>query len=176
MMKSLFAASALALWAMGAAAQDDAELALIKQVMAKAQALSFQNNREYCGYLVLDEHDNMLATDLTKGRVDSCESADFDENLYPFASFHTHGAHVDGESYELPSYTDAQGDLEEQVDGYVATPGGRLWFINSQDRTIIMICDRGCVPADPRFNEHPEDQPDDFYTFKELKALEEEEY
>lgn len=149
-------------------AQDGAELRLMKRVFETAQTLSFKNNREYCGYLVLDENNRLNHTKLTKGREESCLADDFPEEWTPIASYHTHGAHVDGESFELPSYEDVEGDEEEGVDGYIATPGGRLWYSDSTERTVNLIC-VGCVPADPRFEEHPDDAPYDFYTYDELR-------
>jgi len=153
-------------------AQDGAELQLAKSVLAEAQVLSFRNNREYCGYIVLDENNQMRATKLTKGRKASCLADDFPEDWTPIASFHTHGAHVDGESFETPSYSDAEGDEGEGVDGYVATPGGRLWYIDSQDRQIGLICGLNCLPADPRFDERPDDSPPSAFTYEELRRYE----
>lgn len=155
-----------------ACAQDGAELRLVKKVLAHAQELSFKNNREYCGYIVIKEDGKLTNTPLTKGRKASCLAEDFPEEWTPIASFHTHGAHVDGESFETPSYGDAEGDEEEGVDGYVATPGGRLWYIDSQDLEISLLCDLDCLPSDPRFNEHPDDVPPDFFTYDELRDWE----
>ncbi len=173
-MRQLLAITFLAALPTLALAQNGAELRLAKSVLSEAQALSFRNNREYCGYIVLDENGDMRTTKLTKGRKASCLADDFPEEWTPIASFHTHGAHVDGESFEIPSYSDAEGDEEEGVDGYVATPGGRLWYIDSQDREIGMVCGLNCLPADPRFEEYPEDRPPSAFTYEELRRYENE--
>ncbi len=171
-MRTFISVACLAISATLAQAQDGAELNLVKQILAEAQENSFRNNREYCGYLVIKPNGMLSATSITKGRKNSCLADDFPEEWTPIASFHTHGAHVDNESFEIPSYSDAEGDEEEGVDGYVATPGGRLWYIDSQDREISLICGLGCLPSDPRFEEYPEDRPPDFFTYEELRNYE----
>jgi hypothetical protein len=52
---------------------------------------------------------------------------------------------------ELPSLSDVNADIKDGVDGYVATPGGRLWLIDTRAGEIRMICGLGCLPSDPNF-------------------------
>ena len=42
-----------------------------------------------------------------------------------------------------------EGDEDEGIDGWVATPGGRLWYIDTTDMVTFQICGIGCLPSDP---------------------------
>jgi hypothetical protein len=44
-----------------------------------------------------------------------------------------------------------EGDADEGIDGYVATPGGRLWYIDTVDMVASQLCGIGCLPRDPKF-------------------------
>ena len=44
-----------------------------------------------------------------------------------------------------------EGDEAEGIDGWVATPGGRLWYVDSSDMVTSQICGIGCLPMDPDF-------------------------
>ena len=37
------------------------------------------------------------------------------------------------------------------VNGWVSTPGGRLWFVDGRSGALRQICGRGCLPVDPGF-------------------------
>ena len=134
-----------------ALAQASDEIALVRQIFAQIQPLSFRDNREYCGYIGLNAEGQLTATPATRGRVDSCFAADPDELEILYASYHTHGGYVPEDAVEVPSGEDVEGDADEGVDGYVATPGGRLWYIDTEDMVISQICGIGCLPSDPRF-------------------------
>lgn len=134
-----------------ARAQASNEVALVRQVFAQIQPLSFRDNREYCGYIGLNFDGELVATPATRGRVDSCFAADPDELEILYASYHTHGGYVPEDAVEVPSVEDVEGDVDEGVDGYVATPGGRLWYIDTEDMIVSQICGVGCLPSDPRF-------------------------
>ena len=41
--------------------------------------------------------------------------------------------------------------MQEGVNGYVATPGGRLWFIEGARGIVTLVCDLGCMDQDPDF-------------------------
>lgn len=128
------------------------EVAFVKRFLNTLQKKSFQNNREYCGYFGFDEDDEMVATPAKKGRRDSCFPNDPGNILAVFASYHTHGAFsIDADS-ELPSSDDLKADIEEELDGYVATPGGRVWFNDSLAGTSTMLCGNDCLLSDPEFD------------------------
>ena len=91
-------------------AQAADEIRLAKQNLLVLQAKSFQYDREYCGYLVVDARDVISGTPPTKGKEAECSADDYPEDLIAFASYHMHGAVSPDGSYELPSYIDALGD------------------------------------------------------------------
>ncbi len=68
----------------------------------------------------------------------------------------THGAYSLDYDSEAPSPDDLIGDIAEGVDGYIATPGGRLWFNDASARRAILLCGPGCLRADPDFRPDPE--------------------
>ena len=69
----------------------------------------------------------------------------------PVASYHTHGGYAEGYHSELPSGTDMKSDRRLRIDGWVATPGGRLWHVDSDTMTVREVCGRGCLPQDPAY-------------------------
>ncbi len=134
-----------------ALAQDTAEVTLIKSIFETLNPLSIAENREYCGYIGLDDAGNLVASDPTPGDDASCLSDDPVEITVITASYHTHGGYAEDYASELPSADDYEGDEAEGIDGYVATPGGRLWYIDTLDETVSQICGLGCLPSDPNF-------------------------
>ncbi len=153
-----------------AVAQPASEIALIKRQFNELQKISIRQNREYCGYLVLDSQSRLSATPATRGRRDSCQ-ADWPEGVRVVASYHTHAAYDPDAISELPSTTDLEGDRFEGVNGYVATPGGRLWYINSATMTTRMICDVGCLTMDGRFKPSIYETVVSRYTYAELAEI-----
>jgi hypothetical protein len=141
----------LCLLAAPAAAQDAREVALAREILAGAQAPSFQRNREYCGTIGADRNGRLLHSEPRRGGRDSCTPRDHPDAWDVFASFHTHGGFDPEADSEVPSVYDVQSDMAEGLDGYVATPGGRLWFIDGQTGVVRQICGLGCLPADPDF-------------------------
>ncbi|MEM6306988.1 MAG: DUF4329 domain-containing protein [Pseudomonadota bacterium] len=162
----------LAMAATPALAQDSAEIAYVKQILNQLNVLSFKNNREYCGYFGFDANDNIVATPATKGQKDSCLADDPSEDLVLFASYHTHGAFAPDVPAEFPSTSDLEGDESEGVDGYVATPGGRLWYIDGQDMIASQICGIGCLAQDPAFQAGLDGTIAQSYTYEQLKDIE----
>ena len=153
-------------------AQAADEIRLAKQNLLVLQAKSFQYDREYCGYLVVDARDVISGTPPTKGKEAECSADDYPEDLIAFARYHMQDAvSLDG-SYELPSYIDVLGDAEEGVDSYVSTPGGQIWFIDSRAKIISVICDLACLPEDRTFIKYHDEVPDPQYSDEELRALE----
>lgn len=149
-------------------AQSAQELALIKQVYAQIQPLSIEKNREYCGYIGLDADGNLTASKAKKGRKGSCLANDPENIEVVTASYHTHGGFSAGYASETPSVSDIEGDEAEGIDGWVATPGGRLWYIDTEAMDIREVCSVGCLMQDPKFD--PEDMANvnSYYTYDEL--------
>ncbi len=144
-------ALALILAASPVSAQDGAELALAKRVLAELNPISIRENREFCGYIGFDAAGRLTFSQPARGDLESCEPNDPDELKVIVASYHTHAAYAPDYYNELPSAEDVEGDEAEGIDGYVATPGGRLWYIDTGDMVISQICGIGCLPKDPDF-------------------------
>lgn len=135
---------------MPGSAQGRSEPGFAKSVLLQLQQRSFHENREFCGYLGRDAGGNLKASIAYRGRQDSCE-ARFPKNIDVVASFHTHGGFMEDASSEVPSVNDMQADEHEGIDGYVATPGGRLWYIDTTEMVTSQLCGTGCVGQDPKF-------------------------
>lgn len=164
----------LGLGVLPASAQTAEELALIKQVFADLQPRSFARNAEYCGYIGYDRDDTLVASGITPGDTTGC-TPDWPEGfeIEPVASFHTHGGYDPRSWSEIPSVDDMLADESEGVDGWVATPGGRLWFLDTTQMTARQMCGLGCLRQDPAFQRETQIIIDEFYTLEELIELEE---
>jgi len=147
------------------------ELGFFINFFNKIQPMSFAENREFCGYIGLDQHGGFMATAPHRGEENSCTPQEPPEDFNYVGSYHTHGAFsVDADS-ELPSLEDMQADIEEDVDGFIATPGGRIWHIDTIDDIARMVCDRNCVLADPNFDESVLEPVERTYTLEQLKEF-----
>lgn len=125
--------------------------AFAKSVLGSLQEQSIAETREYCGFIIQTQDGGLATTPISRGTEASCESR---PGFAPVvASFHTHGSYAPRYDNEVPSVNDVMNDFEGQTDGYVSTPGGRLWLIDFESRTIRQLCGVGCLPADP--NEDP---------------------
>lgn len=141
----------------------------MKAVFAQLQGPSFQQNREYCGYLGRDASGNFAISKVVRGGRDECEPH-WPGDLNVIASFHTH-AGFDVEAYsEVPSVTDIEADEAEGIDGWLATPGGRLWYIDTQDMQVSQICGLGCLAQDPKFRQGVTGHVAQSYTYREMLA------
>ncbi|MGV6838799.1 MAG: DUF4329 domain-containing protein [Planktomarina sp.] len=165
-------ACALLFTAHTAAAQSQAEVRFVKSVLAQLNHVSFKNNREYCGYIGYTPDGTLTATPAKKGRVDSCLANEPPEDMTIIASYHTHGAFSPDAYAEFPSSTDMEGDEEEGIDGYVSTPGGRLWYIDSVDMIASQLCSIGCLPQDPAFQAGLDGHIEQSYHYEDLLDLE----
>jgi len=133
-------------------AQDAAELAVARGVLMQLQARSFAENVEYCGYIGRMPDGRLTATEVTRGDGWGCLSrGDEDRFVAVVASFHTHAAYDRAADSEVPSTEDLIGDMEERVNGYIATPGGRLWFVDWRRGVATQLCGLGCMGQDPDF-------------------------
>lgn len=151
-----------------AAAQSPSETAAARAILSELQFDSFDNNREYCGTIAINDDGAYIYSRVRRGRKDSCRPP----NAWGgevIASFHTHaGFDFDADS-EVPSPADVYSDFDEGINGYVATPGGRFWFIDGQNLTVSMICGIGCLPQDPDFQPGVFGEIRSFYTIDDLE-------
>ena len=144
------------------------EVALVRSVFATLQLRSIAENVEYCGYIGYDADGTLVATPAVRGEEASCLPADPVELDVVVASYHTHGGFSPDYTNEVPSIDDYEGDEAEGIDGYVATPGGRLWYIDTMDEEISQICGLGCLPSDPTFQRGSDGVISQSYTYDEL--------
>ncbi|MEX3012042.1 DUF4329 domain-containing protein [Hoeflea sp. TYP-13] len=138
----------------------------------KIQPRSIRDNAEYCGLFGYDENGEFAATPAIRGGRDGCNPGIEPDGLEVIASYHTHGAYSPDADTEAPSVDDLLGDFEEGIDGYIATPSGRVWLNLLEERVSVLLCDPGCVYADPNFRACPAFLPDDEYTIETLRERE----
>ncbi|MEM9855174.1 MAG: DUF4329 domain-containing protein [Pseudomonadota bacterium] len=155
-----------------AIAQSMEEISLAKAALSALQGPSFDQNREFCGYFAYDEDDNLVATPATTGERDSCLYEGPEEGFVMVLSYHTHGRFDREYAAEVPSVADIEADEEEGIDGFVATPGGRLWYVDTTDMIVRQICGLGCLPQDPRFIAGDSGPIEISYTYQELLEFE----
>jgi len=155
-----------------AIAQDTAEAALAKATLTALQEPSFAANREFCGYLFRDTDGILKATPASEGAESYCEPELPDDDAVIVASYHTHGAFEYDTPAEFPSVDDIEADEAEGIDGYLTTPGGRFWYVDTTDMIVSQICGVGCVTQDPAFEGGLDGDIAASYTYEDLLALE----
>lgn len=133
------------------------------------QQMSFDQGVEFCGYIGLDENEQFVATPPARGTRDSCDIPEPPATLDVWASYHTHGGYSFEMDSEVPSLDDLLGDIAEGVDGYIATPGGRVWLNVASDRSAVLLCGPGCVDADDGFVECNGYMPEEEYSVQTLE-------
>ncbi|MCF6273861.1 MAG: DUF4329 domain-containing protein [Rhodobacteraceae bacterium] len=150
--------------------QSAAEITFIKTQLNAIQRRSIVENREYCGYLGLTPAGAFAISPPERGSLDSCTPDNPPASLTLLASYHTHAAYAPDYDSEAPSIDDLRGDIAEGVNGYIATPGGRLWYNDAKARQAVLLCDIGCLTADPAFRPDPEYPVAARYTLAMLRA------
>tara|TARA_R110002051_G_scaffold136488_3_gene209133 strand:- start:5146 stop:5673 length:528 start_codon:yes stop_codon:yes gene_type:complete len=149
------------------AAQDTEELRLARDVLTRLQPISFEKGREYCGYIGYDAQGTMIASPPVMGTKDSC-AATFPHNFAITASYHTHGDFDRGYFNEIPSDIDMEGDQRFYMNGYVSTPGGRLWYIDTQVMVTRQVCSVACLPVAEGFRKGAKGDVAQSYTYEAL--------
>lgn len=165
--------------ALPAAAQDRATLTDDLDIFAAAffdnlQPVSIEDGVEYCGLFIRDAEGRFVASTPRRGEADSCQPEDDPDDAPPgfevLASYHTHGAYDRDADTEVPSWDDLDSDIEEEIDGYIATPGGRLWLNDAVAEKSILLCGEGCVVTDPDYRPCPAFPPGTDHTLGSLRA------
>lgn len=147
---SLVAAAVMAM-APAAKAQDAAEFEFVRGLMESMNQLSVRFNREVCGFILQDGEGNYSSTKASWGGEASCASMPLEPGQRAVSSWHTHAAWGLGYDGEVPSIQDVEGDMRFGVNGWVGTPGGRLWYVDGTTGTMTQACGRDCLPVDPNF-------------------------
>lgn len=152
--------------------QTPEEVAFVAQLFNDIQPPSFADAREYCGMIGITQEGTYVATEPRRGREASClPPSPLWAGIEVIASYHTHGA-ADREYFtEIPSYEDMRTDIEDDTDGYIATPGGRFWYVDARARIARLICGPGCLLSDPAYVEDPFMFVQPTYTLQELSAF-----
>ncbi|MCK0128501.1 DUF4329 domain-containing protein [Erythrobacter sp. F6033] len=116
------------------------------------QERSFAEDIELCGIIFERSNGELGASSPRPGDEASCGIAFFDEpGMKPLASFHTHAAQNDQYDSEVPSVLDMRSDSALGMDGYLATPGGRFWWIDGNREIAKMVCGEGCLAQDTNY-------------------------
>lgn len=148
-----------------------AEIEMLKQRLAPIQHLSFAAGYEYCGYLGRRGNGAPGFTKILRGHHNGCTPKVPGEGFGLIASLHTHGAYDPSIPAEFPTALDMRSDRREGVVGYVATPGGRLWYIDSKAMLAVEICGPGCLPQDPDFHAGDDGEIAERLSYAQLLAL-----
>ena len=56
------------------------------------------------------------------------------------------------------------------IDGYIATPGGRVWLNYLDEEVSFQLCGAGCIHTDPNYRPCPAFPPAAEYTIESLEA------
>ncbi len=144
------------------------EAALVQSLLSELQKASIQQGVEYCGYVGRAKSGELVLSKPTRGDTASCLPAEPRNIARITASYHTHGGFDPAYTGELPSTDDVDGDYAMNINGYVSTPAGRFWFVDTTRQVIVQLCGFGCLPQDPRFKRGDDGPIAQQYSFKEL--------
>lgn len=153
-----------------AIAQSEEETEFVMALLTNLNPQSIEFNREVCGYIVRHPDGRLESTKLSWGTEASCLSSPIPPGVEAISSWHTHAAWGRGYDGEVPSTIDVEGDMRYNVNGWVSTPGGRLWFINGQTGNMHQVCGRDCLPSDPGFFPEEHGPVEKEYSLEELRA------
>ncbi len=152
-----------------AVAQDkNPEHALARQVLSSIQQQSVSESREYCGFIGYDNRGFLRATTPGPGTHASCLIKEPPPGWRVTASYHTHGGWTERYDDEVPSTQDMYSDIDARTNGYIATPGGRIWFFDYQREVAYQLCGLGCLYQDPDFTARGSAPVRDSYTLNSL--------
>lgn len=145
--------------------------AFARERLGSMQARSFTERLELCAIIFEDSEGALRSSEVRAGDEATCDLRYFDEpGMAPLASIHTHGQFDADYDSEVPSLIDLEGDIESQMDGYVATPGGRLWRVDWERERAVLLCGAGCLAQDPAYRACPDETVAASYTGAELAA------
>jgi len=152
-------------------AQSAEETDFAREFLDRLQLRSIVEDREYCGYFGRDGDGRLLATRPRRGKYNSCTMGSPPQSMGVFASYHTHAAYERHSVNEIPSPQDLRSDIDQQIDGYVSTPGGRLWLVDHKARETRQLCGEGCVAQDPVYRPGKFEKIRSSYTLDDLEWL-----
>lgn len=153
-MRPLIACLTLALlpfMPLAAKAQSAEETEFVMALFANINPLSIEFNREVCGYIIRHPDGRFTSTKLSWGSEAMCTTLPLEPGVRAVSSWHTHGGYDHNYDSEVPSTLDVEGDMRQGVNGWIATPGGRLWYVNGRTGHAEQVCGTACLPQDPNF-------------------------
>lgn len=123
-----------------------------RDVLEDIQSRSIAKNQEYCGVIFEDEDGNLKTSTIYEGDRAACV-LDWGVPLgnHVVASFHSHAAHDEDFDSEVPSVEDLASDFDARIDGFVSTPGGRIWHVQWREEEAVQMCGEGCLEQDPNY-------------------------
>lgn len=140
-----------------------------KKQLESLQKRSFIAGVEYCGMIFEDTEGKLTTSEVTRGDEASCGyTFEWPAGQNPVASFHTHGGYDTDYDNESPSLTDLEQEIQDRVDGYISTPGGRFWHIDWQAERAVQVCGEGCLTQDEKYVPCPAYLPAREYNAKTL--------
>ena len=135
------------------------------------QRKSFAEGVEYCGMIYETRDGKLVHEEISKGDSSSCDFGfEYGGDYNPVASFHTHGGFDPDYDNEVPSAIDIEEDIKNQVDGYIATPGGRLWRVDWREQYAEQVCGERCLKQDPKYVPCPAYPVKQKYTLESLES------
>ena len=147
-------------------AEESEEVTLAREVLRILQPTSIAENREYCGYIGYVKG-RLTVSSPQRGTATRCAPL-IPPGMKLTASYHTHSAFDPDTWSEIPSQLDVDGDREFGIDGYVSTPAGRFWYIDTEAMTITQLCGVGCLPSDPSVDLKVDGKIRWSYTYEQL--------
>jgi len=148
------------------------ELAFVTGTLREMQLRSYATGSETCGYVGRDAQGRMMATPINIGREASCLLPRIPAGMRTVASIHTHGTYSPAYASEFPTVQDMTTDARDGINGYISTPGGRLWYVDTITMTVRQLCGRGCLPQDPQYRPEDDGPVRPVFTLADLRAWE----
>lgn len=149
-----------------------AEVEFVISFLATLQERSITENLEYCGFIIVNSEGEVAASPPLQGQDDGCRPDEPADGADILASYHTHAAYAPDYDSEVPSYDDLRADVLEGIDGYVATPGGRVWYNSAKTKRATLLCGEGCIISDPKYRAEPDFPVADNYDLNGLQTRE----
>ena len=149
-------------------AQDADEQQFVMALMRSMNRHSITYNREVCGYVLRDQAGRLSSSKSSWGEHDSCAMMDAPAGMRIISSWHTHAAFDPRYDNAVPSTIAVESDVSRHTTGWVATPAGRLWFIDGQTGLMRQVCGENCLPTDPNIVSDPHPKAAKTYTLDQL--------
>ncbi|MDH3580962.1 MAG: DUF4329 domain-containing protein [Hyphomicrobiales bacterium] len=120
--------------------------------LVSIQERPIEENREYCGYIVIDRNNDISVAGPNSGGRTYCKTPIVYKPDIIKVSFHTHGAFDRELRTEIPSLLDFDSVKSEGVDAFIGTPGGRVWHLDYETEIASILCGpENCL----RWQQHP---------------------